>query len=366
MSHFNLLVTLGCAVAAVSSVMPVSGAESGAPEEKPGLVLKEFIADPAPTKSSHASTIVETRLGLMAAWFGGLYERSPDVGIWMSRHNGTRWSEPVPLAAGVMKGDDRRYACWNPVLFQPKYGPLLLFYKVGPSPESWWGMLMTSDDHGRNWTGPTRLPKDAPGRDIIGPVRNQPVELLDNVLLCGSSTEDAGWRVHMERTRDFGKTWTRTGVLNDPMEFGVIQPTILVHRGGKLQILCRSKQGCVVESWSEDEGKTWSRMKRTTLPNPNSAIDAVNLRDGRFLLLYNHTAEGRQMLNVAVSEDGRSWQAALVLENQPGEFSYPAAIQASDGLVHATYTWKRERIRHVVIDPARLQLRPLTNGEWPR
>jgi predicted neuraminidase len=338
-----------------------SGAESGAAASQPGLLLKEFIADPAPTRSSHASTIVESRFGLMAAWFGGLRERSPDVGIWVARHDGTRWSEPVQVAVGLMPGEDRRYPCWNPVLFQPRVGPLLLFYKVGPSPDSWWGMLMTTDDHGRNWKGPTRLP-----RDIIGPVRNKPVELLDNVLLCGSSTEDAGWRVHMERTRDFGKTWQRTGVLNDPMEFGVIQPTILVHRGGKLQILCRSKQQSIVESWSEDSGKTWSRMKRTTLPNPNSAIDAVNLRDGRFLLFYNHTTEGRQMLNVAASEDSRTWQAALVLENQPGEYSYPAAIQASDGLVHATYTWKRERICHVVIDPARLQLRPFADGAWPR
>jgi predicted neuraminidase len=361
MSYLNLLATLGCSVVVVGSTRFVSGAESGAPANQPGLVLKEFIADPAPTKSSHASTIVESRLGLMAAWFGGLHERSPDVGIWISRHDGTRWSEPVQVADGLMEGDDRRYPCWNPVLFLPKVGPLLLFYKVGPSPESWWGMLMTSDDHGRNWRGPTRLPKD-----IVGPVRNKPVELLDNVLLCGSSTEDAGWRVHMERTRDFGKTWSRTGVLNDPMEFGVIQPTILVHRGGRLQILCRSKQEYIIESWSEDEGKTWSRMKRTTLPNPNSAIDAVNLRDGRFLLVYNHATEGRQSLNVAVSEDGRTWQAALVLENQPGEYSYPAAIQASDGLVHATYTWKRERIRHVVLDPAKLQLRPMPDGEWPR
>ena len=68
---------------------------------------------------------------------------------------------------------------------------------------------------------------------------------------------------------------------------------------------------------------------------------------------------------VAVSEDGRLWHAALVLESEPGEFSYPAVIQASDGKVHITYTWKRQRIMHVVLDPARFSLRPMPAGEWP-
>jgi predicted neuraminidase len=90
------------------------------------------------------------------------------------------------------------------------------------------------------------------------------------------------------------------------------------------------------------------------------------LADGRALLVYNHTARGRSPLNVAVSEGANLWKAALVLENEPGgEFSYPAVIQTSDGLVHVTYTWKRQRIKHVVLDPSRLQLRPIRDGQWP-
>jgi alpha-L-rhamnosidase len=100
-------------------------------------------------------------------------------------------------------------------------------------------------------------------------------------------------------------------------------------------------------------------MKATTLPNPNSGIDAVSLRDGRALLVYNHTERSRSPLNVAVSTDGKAWKAALTLEEQPGEYSYPAVIQTSDGLVHVTYTWKRERIKHVVIDPRKLVLSEL-------
>ena len=91
-------------------------------------------------------------------------------------------------------------------------------------------------------------------------------------------------------------------------------------------------------------------------------IDAVMLRDGRALLVYNHTENARSPLNMAVSVDGTIWKAALVLEDQPGEYSYPAVIQTSDGLVHITYTWKRERIKHVVIDPTRLVLRDMPDG----
>jgi alpha-L-rhamnosidase len=96
-------------------------------------------------------------------------------------------------------------------------------------------------------------------------------------------------------------------------------------------------------------------MSDTELPNPNSGADAVSLKDGRAFLVYNHTRKGRSPLNAAISADGKNWRAALVLEDQPGEYSYPAVIQARDGLVHITYTWKRQNIRHVVVDLSRLK-----------
>lgn len=329
-------------------------------------VLKaEFIFERAPFPSCHASTVAEVKGRLVAAWFGGTRESSPDVGIWISRHDGHRWSEPVEVANGIVT-NDTRHPCWNPVLFQPKAGPLMLFYKVGPSPQKWWGMLMTSMDGGRTWSKPRRLPAG-----IFGPIRSKPIQLADGSLLCPSSTEDAGWRVHIERTHDLGKTWKKTAPLNEASEFGgIIQPTILRHTQNRLQILCRSRGSRVVQSWSDDGGKTWSRMEATPLPNPSSGVDAVMLKDGRALIVYNHaTGEspyGRNRLNVAVSENGKRWKAALVLEDQPGEYSYPAVIQTSDGLVHITYTWKRERIKHVVIDPRRLTLLDMPGGQWPK
>jgi predicted neuraminidase len=321
------------------------------------LVASEFIFEQAPFPSSHASTIVETNDGLIAAWFGGTREGHPDVGIWIARRERERWSAPEEVANGRDTETGVRYPCWNPVLFQPTDGPLLLFYKVGPNPREWWGMLTTSTDAGRTWSTPRRLPSG-----FLGPVRNKPVE-LDGRLLCGSSTEHAGWRVHMEWTDRQGTRWEQVGPLagplkkaagSDPSEFDAIQPTMLVHDRDRIQILCRTRQRVIAEAWSTDRGRTWSALTATALPNPNAAIDAVRLRDGRFLLVYNHTPAGRTPLNVAVSRDGKRWQPALVLEEQPGEYSYPAVIQTRDGRVHVTYTWRRERIKHTVIDSARI------------
>lgn len=336
----------------------VKSCNDGAARNSEAIVKAEFIFEHAPFPSCHASTIAETKNGLVAAWFGGTREKDPDVGIWVSRRDKTGWSRVVEVANGLQPTGER-FPCWNPVLFQPTRGPLLLFYKVGPSPSEWWGMLKTSDDEGASWSKPRRLPDG-----ILGPIKNKPVQLSDALILSGSSTENAGWQVHMEYTSDLGTTWRKTESLNDRTQFGAIQPAILVYHSGEIQILCRSRQGKIAESWSRDNGKTWTAMKATVLPNPSAGIDAVVLKDGRALLVYNH-ARSRSPLNIAVSIDGKSWCAALILEDQPGEYSYPAVIQTADQLVHVTYTWKRERIKHVVIDPRKLVLREMPDGRWP-
>jgi len=326
-----------------------------------GVVKTEFIFQTAPFRSCHASTIVETADGLVAAWFGGTAERNPDVGIWLSRFERGAWTTPVEVANGV-ESPTLRYPTWNPVLFQPKSGPLLLFYKVGPSPSTWWGMLMTSADQGRTWTKPIRLPDG-----ILGPIKNKPVQLANGEILAGSSTEHAGWQVHFERSVDNGRTWSATPPLNDGQAIPAIQPSILARADGRLQAIGRTRNGRLFETWSADQGRTWSALELTSLPNPNAGSDAITLRDGRSLVVYNHTTTGRSPLNIAVSADGRTWSAAVVLEDRPGqEYSYPAVIQSRDGLVHITYTWQRERIRHVVLDPSALVLKPIAAGEWPR
>lgn len=316
------------------------------------VLKKQLIYSPEekPTPQCHASTIVQTRSGkILAAWFGGTRESHPDVCIWFSCYENGKWAEPSRIADGIQYrttgGREFRYPCWNPVLFQASKGPLMLFYKVGPSPDRWWGMIMTSNDDGLTWSPPSRLPEG-----IIGPVKNKPVELANGIILCGSSTEDKGWRVHFEITPDFGKTWIRTPEINNVQKLSAIQPAILKHPDGKLQALGRSRQGKIWESWSGDGGLNWSEATFLDLHNPNSGIDAVTLKNGIHVIVYNNTPKGRTPLNIAISKDGKKWEDLTVLETEPGEFSYPAIIQAEDGLIHITYTWRRISIMHVVVD----------------
>ena len=317
------------------------------------ILRSEFIYEQAPFPSCHASTIVEVTPGkLVAAWFGGTAEKNPDVGIWVSHNDGKGWSAPIEVANGVQAAGPR-VPTWNPVLFQPRTGPLMLFYKVGPTPQTWWGELRTSADGGRTWGPAQKLPNG-----IYGPIKNKPVQLADGTILCPTSDETdekpSKWRVYFERTSDLGATWSKTEFFNDGLEIGAIQPSILFLGGEKIQAVGRTRQGKVFTISSPDLGRTWGKMALTSLPNPSSGTDAVTLADGRQLLVYNHTPKGRTPLNVAISKDGAAWQSVVELETEPGEYSYPAVIQTSDGLVHVTYTWKRQKIRRVVLDPKKL------------
>ncbi len=341
----------------------------------PGFLREGFIYEKAPIPECHASTIVETTRGLVAAWFGGTKERNPDVEIWSSYHDGGGWSSPRRIADGIQHAS-LRYPTWNPVLFQPEDAdaPLMLFFKVGPHPREWWGEVMVSDDRGRSFKDRRRLPEG-----ILGPVRSKAITLPNGTILCPSSTEaETGdghdWRFHFERFfnvdhPELGKSWKRVETEKQPYQ--VIQPTLLVHPDGKLQALMRSKHEKIAQSFSTDHGNTWSELELTDVPNNNSGIEALTLKDGRHLLLYNHAAGSparkdgwgkRNVINLAISEDGAKWKAAGIIEQaETGEFSYPAMIQANDGLVHLTYTWNRNKVRHVVLDPGKLQAKPLAS-----
>ena len=318
------------------------------------VIHSHFISPGNGSLISHASTIAETSRGLVCAFFAGSDEGRCDVAIWVSRHDGCAWSSPEPVADGQTNGGER-LPCWNPVLHHTSAGELLLFYKIGPDCAHWRGMLKRSRDGGVTWSVPESLPDG-----LVGPSKNKPLALTDGTLLCPSSTELGGWRVHLERSTQDGRRWARGPDLNEAGAIAAIQPTLIPHRGGRLQLLCRTQQGYIAESWSADRGNSWSPLCLISLPNPCSGIDAVALSDGRIVLVYNHTHRRpgtwrpRSPLNVAVSDDGRAWRALSVLESSSGEYSYPAVIQTRDGYIHITYTWRRAAIRHVVLDIAGL------------
>jgi predicted neuraminidase len=224
-------------------------------------------------------------------------------------------------------------------------------------------MLITSSDGGKTWSKPVRLQDP-----LLGPIKNKPVILADGTWLSPSSTEGTpdGWVAHFERSNDQGRTWEFIGPVAKGDGFGLemIQPSILFHPGGKLQALGRTRDGVTASTWSSDQGRSWSPLTKLAVPNTNSGTDAVTLADGRQFLIFNDTAPPperknkgvRYPVNVALSNDGMTWTTVLTLDHAPcaAGYAYPAVIQAADGMIHVTYTFNRQVIKHVVLDPSKL------------
>lgn len=341
------------------------------PTSHAAIMKDEFLYTSAPFPEAHASTIVETKKGdLVVAYFGGTKERNPDVCIWVSRKpkSANEWTAPVMVADGVF--GDKRYACWNPVLYEMPNGELWLFFKIGASVGEWTGWLTKSKDGGRTWSRREPLPDG-----FLGPVKNKP-ELIDGRLLCPSSTENDGWRFHMEIYDLKTKQWKYVPVEsteaiktddNKMHPIDCIQPSILKLKDGRLQVLMRTHNARLATSFSSDGGDTWTPVTLSEVENNQSGTDAVTLRDGRHVLIYNNfatlplTKKGpRTPLSIAISDDGTNWRHALTLEDSPiDQYSYPAIIQGRDGTLHCVYTWRRQRIAYKQIDLNKLKNRNL-------
>ena len=306
-------------------------------------VHEHIFEDSRPFAQCHASSLVQLPNNrILAVWFGGSREGIGDVAIWGAERYQGRWSVPRKLAKVI---DD---AHWNPVLFATPNGHVHLFFKVGKSPAVWETWSMTSEDAGVTWTEPCELVAgDRGGR---GPVKNKPIILSDGTWLAGASLEIGGvWDVFVDSREDGDHTWKATTRIplnrSDFPGAGVIQPTLWESTPGHIHMLMRSTCGYICRSDSQDYGRTWSKIRKTDLPNNNSGLDLARLYDGTLALVCTPVSERiRTPLSVLLSADnGQTWPQRLDIEADSGEFSYPAIIPTQVGMA-ITYTWKRERI----------------------
>ena len=315
------------------------------------MVADEFLYKKASFPECHSASIVETRKGdLVATYFGGTKERNPDVCIWVSRKpkGKSEWTAPQMVADGVF-APDHREACWNPVLYETPGGELLLYFKIGPNVAGWKGWMVRSKDGGKTWSKREQLPDS-----LYGPIKNKPI-LNKGRLISPTSDERDGWKIYFEYSDDMGKTWRRTPFVETEPGVKAIQPTIIVLPDGRLEALCRTRSRHIGVTFSSDNGETWSKLQLIDTPNNNSGIDAVNLKGGGYALICNEwpiepdkEKGARTPLSILRSDDGIHWKHWITLEDSPIlQYSYPSIIQSRDGHLHAVYTWRRQRIKHV-------------------
>lgn len=311
-------------------------------------------------ESGHASTLLALNGGdVLAAWFGGSWEKAPDVAIWMSRRVDGIWEEPWVIS------DKRGIALWNPVLFSRKDGRVFLYYKEGETIPQWKTMVMESTDGGRTFSRPKELVEgDIGGR---GPVKNKPITLASGAIVAPASLEGGVWDAFVDISTDGGKTWEQSQLVpvrrvgyqrphrkqdrRDCYGKGIIQPTLWESRPDQVHMLLRSTSSAIFRSDSSDGGKTWCCAYQSGLPNNNSGVDVVKLPNGYLVLAYNPTPNlpnyykgPRTPLILSYSKDnGETWEELFVLENRDGGYSYPAII-ADKEKIQLTYTCDRETI----------------------
>jgi predicted neuraminidase len=308
----------------------------------------------------HCSSITEAPNGdLLISWYGGSYESSDDQVLFLSRRKRSArlWSKPeiIVRSAGKPPGnailftakDNRIWLVWGrmdgaqPMLRGTGWDHCRLFYR-------------TSSDNATTWT------KDQPFyHDTLGWLpRNLTLFLSDGTLLLPLSDELNGHGVDLSfflSTKDDGATWTQSGVMR-----GGEQPTFIERSDGSLVAFLRTRPN-ILQSESQDGGKTWSEPHPTQFKNPDAGISVRRLRNGHVILVFNNQDNSRTPLHIALSTDeGRTWSEPIRLESNPGEYSYPSVLQASDSRIHIIYTFRRYSIKHVEMNEGWL-----TNFERP-
>jgi predicted neuraminidase len=351
---------------------------------------------PPQGKHVHSSSVVECPNGdLLACWFHGSGERTADdVVIQGSRlsRSSSRWSSVFLMA------DTPGFPDCNPVLFVDQKGRLWLFWIVVRA-NGWEHSILkyrVSTDYQRtgiprwDWQDTILLkPGDAFAETIEAAFKELITEEpmwaeyapLYSTMIIEAARDEAkrqtGW---MTRTHPIGLPSGRillplysggynvclVAISDDKGEhwhaskpivgLGPIQPSIVRKKDGTLVAYMRDSGNApcrVLTSTSTDEGESWSSAIDTDIPNPGSSLEVIGIQDGRWVMVYNDTEDGRHSLAVALSDDeGKTWNWKRHIgksDDREKSFAYPSLIQADDGILHLTYSYREQglaTIRH--------------------
>ena len=342
---------------------------------------------PAESWHNHGSCIVESpNNDLIVCWFHGSGERKSDdvviLGAKRDHATGT-WSRPFPMAdtpgfpdtncCMIIDPEKRLWLFW-PTIQANLWESALMNYKI-------------SADYQKPGAAPDweveKVLHMKPGTEFPNTVRRKTADYLSNRILDAREIELAthnfqqaddkltrrlGWftRAHPYITPEgrmlvglysdgfsfsavaYTDNWGTSWQFSDPIiGGGNIQPSFARKKDGTLVTYMRDNGPApkrVHVSESKDQGETWGSVyDHPVLKNPGAGLELMNLKDGRFLAIYNDLELGRHSLAVSISDDeGQTYRWTRHLENdQPdgGRYHYPSIIQAEDNSLHATYSY---------------------------
>ncbi len=337
---------------------PSSPIDRGLPQ-----MTEEFINRDPGSATVHVGSICEMTGGrLVACWYGGTREGARDTAIYLAlRDPGKRssWSEPRAVVDRDSASRElRRYVkkVGNSIIFADSEDRLWLIY-VTITVGGWSGSSLNvkiSHDGGTTWTTSQRLTL-SPFLNVSELVRNNPLPMKGGGFVIPIYHECLGKFPEI--------LWIRRGQRDQRITFrktrmaggrSFIQPSVVGYDSRVAKAFYRScsDDRAVGMATTRDSGATWSEPQGLELPNPDSALNALLLSEGRILLAFNDSKQARANLRLAISYDsGANWRRIAEIENTPGqEFSYPYMIRSLDGRIHLVYTWRRKRIKHVVFN----------------
>ncbi|ANQ83891.1 sialidase [Azoarcus olearius] len=391
-------------------VAPPAAATAASPGASP-LFASAIVNLPDPPRVHAASVAVLPDGRLFATWFGGEREGGTEVKVYAATRNPGEagWGRQHAIATPEQTSADvgrlvRKMG--NPVAFVTPHGELWVVY-VSVTLGGWATShlnLLRSPDLGATWL-PARRLAATPFFNLSTLVKGFPV-FFDN--------GDVGLPVYHEMAGKFAELL----VLSDEgevrrkvrMDHGrrSLQPVVLVEDEQRAVALMRyGGEHGPFRAWrseTADGGRSWSAVEPTTLANPNSALAALRLDDGRLLAVANDTEDERLRLSLLVSEDGgRNWRSIHRFEDKqdfagheaggevfrarleadvadlgPGpaaadlvrvaernlcrnqgacgwQYDYPYLVRAADGDFHLVYTWNRSFVRHIQFNRAWLE-----------
>lgn len=316
-------IRIGFTAGMIAAVLcgPVADAAEAEKDNRKGGPAIELVGDPVviADEAPYCSWTDLVRLSksgdLMVVYAAGKGHLAPDLAIKkrISRDDGKTWSAPETVVPALDKG----YSVRDPHIIQLPDGTLLLNYFSYPGGlESVRVHLIRSTDNGKTWSKPLTI---NPGVPFIWMATCGKILALKNgelLLPIYYRLEKSKGTVGVLRSRDKGKTWGQLVTIQSDNEDGEMEMAEL--KDGSLVALIRPSH----VAFSKDKGKTWSKPQDTVpLHAPGLLVDGP-----RLLMNYRSKGYGAAALGLSL-DGGKTWPVTKELSGGGADCAYGAIVK---------------------------------------